>query len=580
MDGTDRRAITGGSLADYVRQTPQPERVQRYSIATPEKSQIHTFAVSPDGQYLAIAASVEGKRRLYIRSLDSLTPQELRGTEDATYPFWSPDSRAIGFFAGGKLKRIGVDGAALQILCDAPEARGGTWNRDGVIVFAPNIAGSLQRVAAVGGVPVDVTKVAEREVHRFPSFLPDGRRFLYLSTRGPQRTAGIHVASLDGQTPRLLLADPSSAFWVPHASRGDIGYILFTRGRTLMAQPSDAKTLQPAGEVFPVAEQVSLQNVHYVQASVSPSGLLVYWTGGESLDHQLTWYDRSGKPLSNVGTPAGSLGLALSPDEKTAALTRFSQGQGSSDIWLRELARGVDTRFTFDSAASRAPVWSPDGRRIVYSSARDGSPSLFLKETSGTGKDDMLLKPTTGQFACDWSKDGRTLVYVENSKSLDLWTLNMEGDRKPAPFANTTFNETQCHISSDGRWISYASDESGRYEIYVRPFPSGPGKWKISINGGELPRWRQDGKELFFISPEGTLMAAAVKAVPDAQLVVSAEVPQLLFDGRLHRYTPGYNFFPYSVASDGKRFLALTPPRETAETPLTVVVNWLAGLKK
>ncbi|HUQ91571.1 MAG TPA: protein kinase [Bryobacteraceae bacterium] len=573
-------ALAALSLVHF-REAAAPERVLSYSLAPPSKSRIHTFALSPDGRYLALAAAMEGKRRLWVRPLAGLTAQELAGTEDAMYPFWSPDSRSIGFFAGGKLKRISVDGSPPQILCDAPTGRSGTWNRDGVIVFAASNFGPLQRVPAAGGVPIGVTKAAEGELHRFPVFLSDGSRFVYLAKSPSPSTTGVYLASLDGPPPRRLLADTSSASWLPPANGAGSGYLLFHRDRTLMAQPLDAKTLGPAGDLFPVAEQVSLANRDYVQASISFNGVLVYWSGGATLaESQLTWYDRSGKALGNVGTPALMEGFALSPDEKTIAVVRGTSAN-QSDLWLHELVRAVDTRFTFDLLGNRVPVWSPDGRRIVYTAFGGSYPDLHSKETSGTGPDETLFKNGLERYSCDWSKDGRTLLYVERrSKGADLWVTNMEGDRKPTPFLETAFNETQGQFSPDGRWVAYASDESGRYEVYVRPFPSGPGKWKISVHGGELPRWRHDGKELFYLSPERQLMATAVKAVPGTQPLFSAGSPQLLFDGRIPRLTPGNNVFPYAVAVDGKRFLVQTSLGETAETPLTVVVNWLAAVKK
>jgi hypothetical protein len=290
---------------------------------------------------------------LWVRPLDSAVAQALPGTEGAiSSPFWSPDSRSIGFFAGGKLKRIAVDGGPAQTLCDAPDGRGGTWNRDGIIVFAPSGSpGPLQRVAAVGGLPAPVTKIEGGDLHRFPEFLPDGRRFLYLVSGGNPDKDGVNVGSLDRQPARRLVAEQSSAAWLPPPTGSKDGYLLFVRDSTLMAQPFDTRTIQPTGDPFPVAEEVSYGfNVNNAMVSISRNGVLVYWGGasiGSMGENQLVWYDRAGKALGNVGAPARTLYFALSPDEKSVAAPRRAGSGNNTDIWLHEIARGVETRFTF-----------------------------------------------------------------------------------------------------------------------------------------------------------------------------------------------------------------------------------------
>ncbi len=561
-------------------------RVLRYSISPPEKTSIHSFAISPDGRSVAMAASAEGKRQLWLRALDAVQPQALAGTDEAQYPFWSPDSRWIGFFAQGKLRKIAASGGPAQTLCDAQDGRGGAWNRDGVIVFAPSPgATSLHRVAAVGGMSTPVTKT-ERSPHRFPVFLPDGRRFLYQDSRAAEEKRGMLLGSLDSQPARRLLADNSNAAWVPPAAGSENAHVLFIRESTLMAQPVNPKTLQPAGELFPVAEQVSLWLNGWAPVSASENGVLVYRAGSGGGGTQLSWHDRAGKELGKVGAPGQFWGFALSPDEKMVAVPRLT-GAGA-DIWLQEPARGVDTRFTFHASLNHQPVWSPDGRRIVFSSNRGGRSDLYVKDTSGAGQDERLLQaaPEMGRNSCDWSRDGRSLLYVEQAPKtrFDLWVVPWEGDRKPVVFLQTEFNETQGQFSPgpEGRprWIAYASDESGRYEIYVRPFPggaSGPtGKWKVSAAGGQFPRWRRDGKELFYLSPERRLMSVAVKT----EGVLEATAPQPLFDTRVPFIAAGFNNFAYAVAADGKRFLVASTGVEAAETPLTVEVNWLAGVKR
>jgi Tol biopolymer transport system component len=568
----------------HFREAPPVERVLRYSIPAPEKTSIHTFALSPDGHYLAMAVTQEGKRELWVRALDTLQPQRLPGTDEATYPFWSPDSRYIGFFTQGKLKKIAVSGGPAQSLCDAPDGRGGTWNRDGVILFAPTPNAALQRVTAIGGVPAPVTKVEGGAFHRFPVFLPDGRRFLY-QTSGAGEKSGVYLASLDSQTGQRLLAEPSRAIYSLAQAGSKIGYLLFIRENTLMSQPVESDTVRPAGDLFPVAEQVSYGAVFgYAPASVSENGILAYHAGRGISESQLVWYDRAGKELGKVGARSNANGFALSPDEKTVAAPRSQTAARSIwDIWLHEIGRGAETRFTFHQSINMQPVWSPDGRRLMFTSNRAGPYDLYLKDTSGAGQDEAFFqKPGTPKYVTDWSRDGRFLLYVDTDPRTkwDLWTVPVSGDRKAVPFLQTEFNEAQGQFSPDVNWIAYASDESGRYEIYVRPFPPGPAKWKISISGGQHPRWRSDGKELFYLSPELKLMSVAIKAVPGRSPVFEAAAPQVLFESHAVAVPAGFNMFNYAVAADGKRFLVSTSGREAADAPVTVVTNWQAAVKK
>ena len=569
----------------HFRETPPAERTLRYTMPAPEKASVHSFAVSPDGRYLALAAVVEVKRQLWVRPLESLQPQLLPGTDEAQFPFWSPDSRFIAFFAQGKLKKVAVTGGPAQSLCDATDGRRGAWNREGVIVFAPGISGPLHRVAAAGGMSTPLTKAEGSAIHRFPLFLPDGRHFLYLVSQAAADKQGVWLASLEAPAGRRLLADQSSVAYLPPAEGSKHGHLLFVRESTLMAQPFDPKTLQLAGEVFPVAEQVSLGPVqNHALVSASDNGVLIYQAGRGFGDRQITWFDRAGKETGKVGAPGAHFGIALSPDEKTVARAQFDAGAGG-DIWLHELARGADTRFTFDPAREGNPVWSPDGRRLAFFSSRGGGQNLYQKDVTGSGQDELLLKTERFKFPTSWSRDGKVLLYTEpapKTKS-DLWTLSMEGDRAqrapPAPYLATEFNDTQGQFSPDGRWIAYASDESGRYEVYVRPFPATAGKWKVSLAGGQFPRWRRDSKELFFVTLEGKLMAAAVKGTPGPPAAFQAAAPEPLFDARLPGFAPGYPLNYYDVTADGKRFL-LTVSGGEQDAPLTVVVNWLAGVKK
>jgi serine/threonine protein kinase len=562
-------------------------RTLRYTIDLPENSALHSFALSPDGHYLAVATSVKGKRQLWLRPLDGLQSQPMPNTEDARYPFWSPDNRYIGFFAQGKLRKIAAIGGQAKSLCDVADGRGGSWNSDDVIVFSPNggTESLIQRVSASGGVPSDVSKVRTR--HLFPVFLPDGRHFLY-ETAGAGERDGIYVESLDGKEDRRILLDPSGVEFAPSKPGSRAGHLLFLRENNLMAQPFDAASLQATGEVFPVAEGVALANANnFAPVTASVNGLLLYWTGGGGATgaaQQIVWYDRNGRLLGTLTAPDLGQGPAISPDEKMIAFAR--QGTGARiDIWLRDLARGTDRRFTSDSSQNDNPIWSPQGERIVFDSDRDGhSRDLYQKKINGAGQDEVLLSTSYPKFVYQWSRDGRFIVYDEGISRRHLWVLPMadSGRPKPMQFLHTEFNEVHGQLSPDNRWMAYASDVSGQREVYARTFPSADREIRISIAGGEQPRWRGDGKELFYVAADRKIYAVGVKVSGGQDPVLEAGTPVLLFDPH---FTGGVtDYFNYDVTSDGKRFLAASiPTTDSAPTispPLTVVVNWKASSTK
>ena len=582
--GVAALAIVCAIGVSFIHFREAPEATLRYTIAAPEGATVHSFSLSPDGRTLVIAAAVNGKQQLWLRAMDALQAQAMAFTEEATYPFWSPDSRQIGFFAQGKLKRIAASGGPAQSLCDALNGRGGSWNRDDVILFSPGYSGiSIQRVAASGGVPVEVTKTKGNLEH--PAFLPDGRHFLYSSLNGTAEQVGIYVSSLDGKENRRILADVSSAMFAPPANGGHTGHILFVRENTLMAAPFDAASPQLAGDVFPLVEGVAeTTDVHYLPVAVSGEGVLLYETGGSRGGNQIGWFDRSGKSLGPVGAPGLVWDPAISPDEKSVAFRRLAGDQ--YDLWIRDLSRGTETRVTNDSPTNIAPSWSPVGDRIVFASNRKGQAyNLYLKAAVGSGQDEVLLPNTVADLPTQWSRDGRFIVYTETDvrNKRGIWVLPMEGaatDRKPTPFLRTDFHELHGHLSPDSRWMAFASDRSGRREVYVRPFPPADGEWTISIDGGEQPRWRGDGKELFFEAADGKIMAVSVKAATGTKPSFEAGTPVALFDA--HMATSANNvLIEYDVTADGKRFLiATTGASGAASPPLTVVTNWTAGLKK
>jgi len=561
----------------HFRETPPADPVLHLSVPLPGNARAGFAALSPDGRRLVIGFTADGKYQLWLRSLDSSQFQPLPGTEGARALFWSPDSKSIGFFADGKLKTIPAVGGPPQVLCDG--AAGGTWNRDGVILFGlSGIGAPLERVNAAGGACTKVTEPGGGGGHFYPEFLPDGKHFLYAVTGGQEDKWGIYVSSLDAgldhPASRRLLADRSSAIFVPSTTGKKYGYLLFLRGSTLMAQPFSAEKLQLAGDVFPVAAEVSFSpNVFQIAASASPVGILVYRSDvGETRD-QLIWMDRSGKELGKVGGVVDQWHVVLSPDGKTAATMRPNQG-----MWLYDLQRGGETRFTSPPLAGSAPVWSPEGDLIAFGSGR----GLYVKDASGGLKEELLLENENSKTPSDWSRDGRYLIYTEfDPKGLgDIWflqdPLNKSGERKSVKFQGTEAVESQGQLSPDGRWLAYVSNESGREEVYVRPFPSGPGRWKVSAGRvrGREPRWRRDGKELFFLetsTPVNRLMAVPVQSGPGGDF--QAGVPQALFEFRGLVTVTTTNGFIYSPSADGQRFLVAVQSGD-AQPTLNVITNW------
>ncbi len=573
------------AAVSFIHFRENPQLPLRATIAAPEGTTlIQSFAVSPDGRYLVIAAEANGKRQLWLRAMDADRPQPIPGTEDARQPFWSPDSRDIAFFADGELKKVAVSGGPAQSLCDVGNSRGGSWSRDGVIVFSPNGGGaSIQRVAAAGGAPAEVTKTKGDQ--GYPVFLPDGRHFLYLARGGSTEKSGIFVSSLDGTENRRILADVSGVVFAPPARDEGTGHILFIRENTLIAAPFDAASAQIAGDPFPVAEGVSLIDNWYLPATVSDNGVLLYATGSSANGiNQIGWYDRTGKSLGLVGAPGEVFDPTISQDEKSVVFERTTNAGG--DLWVRTLNSGRETRFTNDSSSNLAPFWSPKGDRIVFSSNRTGVYNLYEKASNGSGQDELLLPDNSPTYPSQWSRDGRYIVYfeIDPKNKRDIWVLPTEGgpvNRKPIPFLRTEFDEFMGQLSPDSHWMAFTSDRSGRREVYVRPFPPSEGEWTISLAGGQAPRWSGDGKELFFETADGKMTAVPVnRAASGAKPFFEPGTPVALFDA--HWARAGVDtLFQYDVTADGKRFLIATSgPGAASATPLTVVTNWAAGLRK
>ena len=554
----------------YFWRPPADERPVRFVVAMPEQvSEITYPTISPDGRNLAFVGAVEGRRFLYMRPVDSLVAQPLVGTDEASTPFWSPDSRHLGFFSGGKLKRVDAKGGPVQTLCDALNTFGGTWNRDGVILIGLDTKG-INRVSAAGGAVTSVLTLDESRKElalAWPSFLPDGKHFVYQSWNGSSADSAIYAASIDGGERKLLLKANSSALFAPP------GYLLFSRDDTLMAQPFDAVKLQPGAEAFPVAEQVVFNAANsYSSASVSTNGVLVFLSGSV-VNRQLSWFDRAGKQLETLGSPGEYNDVVLSRDGKKLALQRMDGS--NSDVWLMDIARGVPSRFTFEPGTEDCPIWSPDGASIVFSWGENSPFNLYRKVSTGVGGHEKVFESEHGKEASDWSADGRFIIFTtyDPKTNGDLWLLPLFGDGKPYPLLATPFDETSAYFSPDGRWFAYTSNETGRTEVYVQSFPQSGGKWLVSSGGGAQPHWRNDGRELFYIAPDRTLMAVTV----NVGSTFETSTPSPLFATQVSAYNAPNR---YAVAPDGQRFLINCPAGEASKTPVTVVLSWAAGLNK
>jgi Tol biopolymer transport system component len=536
----------------------------RLELNTPPTTEPTSLAISPDGQKIVFAGESEGGSRLWMRSLSSISTQPLQGTERAQFPFWSPDSKAIGFFADGKLKRLDVDTGGVQNLANAIAGRGGTWNHDGVILFAPNNTGRLWRIQARGGPMTQVTQGADRGSDRFPVFLPDGNHFVFFvqGTNG-----GVYLDDLAGTGSRRLLDADAAATYLPP------GELLFIRQRTLFTQAFDQARLTLTGDPSPIGENIAFAGAFGNPAlATSAVGTIVYRTGSAGGRRQFAWFDRSGREISTVGEldSGGPTNPALSPNGRQVAIYRTANA--NVDIWLLDIARGVLSRFTSDASNDVNPAWSPDGGRIAFQSNRTGVSDLYVKEASGAGGDQRLLSTPHDKAPADWSHDGRFLLYrnTDPKTGYDLWAVPMTGDGKPFAVAQTEFEERDGQFSPDDRWVAYQSNESGRFEIYVQPFPGPGGKWQVSSNGGAQVRWRPDAKELFYVSLDGKLMAVPI-ALKAEQPEIGA--PAALFNIRLGGAVQGISRQQYVVSADGQRFLVNTVSDEAA-SPLTVILNW------
>jgi eukaryotic-like serine/threonine-protein kinase len=577
-------------LAVYYRH-PAAANLPIWSYILPqEKTAFSNFggpvAVSPDGLKLAfVARTTEGVDLLWIRPLDAPSAQPIAGTEGAFYPFWSPDSQFLGFFAGGKLKTVSASGGPVVTLCDAPGPRGATWSGNGTILFALTWAG-VQSVPASGGLPVALTRLdASRNEtsHRWPYALPDGRHFFYLAanfTGGPAESASVYVASLDFKENKFLFHARSNVAYTS-------GYLLFVQQGTLMARAFDEKRLELKGEAFPIAEHVLYNQLVWRGVfSASTNGVLAYIGGATGNPGQLLWFDRSGKQLQAATGPGDFVYHQLSPEGQRVAVQTLDSGTANYEIGVYDLSRETNMRLTFGPWRNQSPLWSPDSQFIAYGSNRKGLNNLlFEKKSDGTGSEELLAEAGDNKFPTSWSADGKFIAYntsPEGKSNSEVWILPVTGDHKPFAFLQTNSNIAEGRFCPRGGWIAYSSDESGRSEVYVTSFPGHQSKWQVSQSGGSMPRWRRDGKELFYLAPNSQLMAADVNW-SGTTFEVAAVHP--LFRLRLAPGPPIYDLGPtasqigYDVSPDGQRIL-VNSPAESDAAPVTVILNWPAQLKK
>jgi serine/threonine protein kinase len=558
-------------------QTPQ---VIAATVAPPEGTDIHLnpaspgpAAMSPDGLSIACSArDADGEVLLYVRRIDAPQAQAFSDTQNAAYPFWSPDSRWIGYFnrADGTMKKIDTRGGPPITLCRAPNGKGGTWNEGGVIVFAPDANGPLMRVASAGGEPAQLTEVDvdRHNSNRHPRFLPDGRHLLFLA-RGitpPQSTLMV-VDLSSGETTDVM----------PLVTQAEYanGNLLFVREHALMARPFDPKSLEFTGDAVPVAEGVLVvSGASLATFSASETGILSYITGKADMQAELEWRDRSGKVQGTLGDPSSYRSLVVSPDDQMAAVLVTDMTIGTDDIWIFDLERNLRSRFTFDPALDVFPVWSPDSRSLYFASNRGGEQGIFRKDIAGAGNVELVLRDDRNLWPSSISPDGRWLLLSAPGEGTgqNIFSVELDGANEMKPFRSTEFQEASAVFSPDGRWVAYHSDESGEFEIYVTPFP-GPGRrWQVSTATGAYPAWSSDGRQVIFTSMNGVMISARVQAQGDTFEVEGED--------ELFTMQPPEVGGPYfSISSDGEKILIIPGTAQRADSLLHLLVNWPTALE-
>lgn len=552
----------------------QPSPAMQFTAALPFSAR--SMAVAPNGHTVALAAYREDihKVGLFLYDIGATDAKPLAGTNGATFPFWSPDGRAIGFFASGKLKRFDLDSASVRTLCDAPNGRGGAWSKTGVILFTPTgtLNGGIMTVSDNGGNASNFSypgTTKDENTYRWPVFLPDGEHYLFLAgnIRGDTELNKLYLGSIHNPSEKRFLTKTTA--------NGDYanGYVFFVRDGAIQAQKLDLDSYSLTGDVKRVIDNVKLQSRVLYATFAAGGDIVVAQTAGEVSLSRLTWYDRTGKIISDSVPPDAYGNLAISPDGKYLAIDKTDESNDNTDAFIYDLARSTFRRLTFDPGIDSAPVWSPDGGQVAFTSSRGRSFDIYVKPANGS-QPERLLVPTSGvdSLPLDWSRDGQNLLYLVPP---DLWVYSF-ADRKPRLFlkANASLNNAQ--FSPDGKWVAYSSNESGRWEVYVTSFPDARGKWQVSTNGGEQPRWRGDGKEIYFLSADAKLMAASV----DTKTEFESGTPIVLFQTDPRERVATTEVIIYDVSRDGQRFLVNTNYNNGSAHPMSLVLNWKSEMKK
>jgi serine/threonine protein kinase len=532
------------------------------------------LSLSPNGKTVVIVAysSQFNDYALWTYEVGGQHTTLLEGTQGASYPFWSPDGKYIGFFGNGKLKKIEATGGRAQILCAAPNGRGGSWNRDGVIIFSADALRGVSRVSASGGDPVDLTMpdTSRHETsNRWPVFLPDGKHFLYLAANfaaNPEINA-IAVGSLDSKEKRIVAPANSNAVYV------EPGYLLFLRDRTLVAQPFNLKTLSVSGEPRTFGDDVLFYSQVYRAVFDASSNRLITQTGKAASLSELSWFDRNGKAQGKLGTPAWYYNARFSPDGHKIAVDQTDPDGRNTDIYVHDLERDAVTRLTFGPSLDQSAVWSPDGKQIIFSSNRQGPFRMYLKNADGIGTEEEISDQGVQVLnPWDWSHDGKFVLFRKGSE-LGYLTLSDRSAKMLTP-PNSALRGAQ--FSPDGRWVAYASSESGNIEVYVSTFPEPNGKWQISTSGGQEPRWRRDGKELFYLSSDGKMMAVPIVGKDSFE----AGTPAPLFTTHRRQPMSSQDVFSYDVTPDGQKFLIVTNVDQGQAAPMSILLNWTTEIEK
>jgi hypothetical protein len=557
--------------------------------ATPPAQLMHFYAsmpfparevaLSPNGHTVAVIGYVESGREIvgtrngiWIYELGSQGGRSLDDTEGASYPFWSYDGRSLAFFADGKLKKLELSGSRAQIICDAPSGRGGTWNKDGVIIFTPDARSGvgLSRVAATGGTVTPVSKLdtSRGELsHRWPMFLPDGTHYLYMAANfaGQKGVDAIFVGSLDSNEKRFVVeASANAAYATP-------GYLLFYRDKALLAQRFDLKRFALTGEPTTILNDIQYQpQVKRAVFGASENGLLVAQSGSGVALSQLIWFDRKGKELGALGKPDVYGNVLIAPNGKSVAVSMTDIASQNTDIWTYDLQLDSPKRLSFDPSADSVPIWSPDAARLIFASNRLSFNDLYIKNSDGAQEEKSVLHDDIDKFPNDWSRDGKYILYTRHT---DLWFVNLP-DLKKNLFLKAPSVLRNGQFSPDGKWVAYASNETGKWEIYVTSFPEPRGKWQVSVGGGEQPRWRGDGRELFYLSSDSKMMAVPVTTGANFE----ARTPVALFQAAPRQPIPIFDLFVYDVTRDGQRFLINTQVKQAESAPMSIVLNWTAKL--